>query len=141
MTTIKGAKDKATNLLHELERFLKDYQNMVDSTDCTSLTEEELYETSKLYEVSERFDEAVRLIKQMNKPVLAEGYLTKNENGRYSIGSVEFTSGSTIELWEEDDYYSCGGYWITTRIEHSGDYYAVALGKDISLEGKRARAK
>lgn len=141
MTTIEGAKDKATNLLHELERFLKDYQNIEDSTDRTSLTEEELYETSKLYEVSERFDEAVRLIKQMNKPVLIEGYLTKNENNRYSIGDFEFTSGSAIEVWEEDDYYSCGGYWITTRIEHSGDYYAVALGKDISLEGKRARAK
>lgn len=137
---IKNLTDESLNLLHHLERFLNDYQKLEESTNQTALNEDDLYDFNMLYRIADKSHDIVKEIKQMNKPVLAEGYLEKNENGRYELNGYELTSGAPVEIWSEDDYYDVGGSWYSTRIEHNGeDYYAV--GEKGSLNGKKARIK
>lgn len=88
----------------------------------------------KLIDISEK-------IKYLSSPIKEQGILRKNKDGRYALPSGEyFTSGSTIEiLYTDEDNEQ---YWLLTRIEHNGeDYYATALGRDISINGMMARTR
>jgi hypothetical protein len=132
--------ENAVRLLPELKRLIEGYDHMEESTDRYALNAEEEYIFTMLYKATNHIDDAVSILEQMERPVLAEGYLEKNRYGRYEINGYELTSGHLIELWIEDDEYKEGGSWFSTRIEHNGeDYYAV--GRNESLEGMRARFK
>lgn len=68
-----------------------------------------------------------------------EGFLKKNEQGRYSFSDgYYFTSGDTIEIFTDD-------VWIKGRIEYSQkeeDYYFLNEDEGIyiySLDGLKAR--
>ncbi|WP_353056524.1 DUF5348 domain-containing protein [Sporosarcina luteola] len=75
----------------------------------------------------------------LNKKVLIEGHLLKNDRGRYELCGREFTSGSLIDVWREDPVIKDGGYYISSRIEHrGGDYYCVDM-PYIKLDGLKAR--
>lgn len=65
-----------------------------------------------------------------------EGSLRKKANGRYEVGGYELTSGEAVEYYDEDS-----NAFITSRIEHSGDYYIVDLGRDTAIEGVHVRIK
>src|SRR5690606_17183791 len=87
----------------------------------------------KLEDIKWKFD-------YLMKPVVEQGFLKLNEDGRYELPSGHyFTSGSTCELLVTDSYNE--QYWIYTSIEHSGDYYATVLGKEKSLNGLMARIR
>lgn len=93
---------------------------------------EKWYAIQKVYAL---LDEAFSLVKYYESPVIGEGKLVKNPNGRYELAGLELTSGSLIELLEEEDETP---RWVRTVIEHNGDdYYAVSVRG--SLEGKLAR--
>jgi hypothetical protein len=64
---------------------------------------------------------------------MKEGYLRKNDVGRYELATgYYFTSGEPIEVFVD-------GKWHKTRIEHNGrDYYAVGF-EGMKLDGVRAR--
>lgn len=84
-------------------------------------------------------DSVSRLIDWANKPILAEGRLTKNSEGRYEIEDTDiyFTSGSLLDYWDEEDEE-----WCSSRVEHNGqDYFVVLLGREKNLEGVKVRAK
>jgi len=90
------------------------------------------HEIQKIYSL---LDEAFSLVKYYDLPVVGEGRLTKNQNGRYQCSGMELTSGCVIELLDEDDETP---RWVRTAIEHNGeDYYALSLRG--ALEGKLAR--
>lgn len=79
----------------------------------------------------------------LDKPIVAEGVLVKNANERYEIEGtgVEFTSGRPLDVWHYDDWKE-EYKWTRSRLEHgNGDYYIVALGKDVSIEGLKVRAR
>jgi hypothetical protein len=81
--------------------------------------------------------EAYKLTLSMNE-IKAEGYLTKATNGRYQLDDYELTSGMSVEVLEDLDWDE-KQVWHKTSIEHNGeDYYAVALGRNESLEGEWA---
>lgn len=98
-----------------------------------------------------KYDEYLRLINKLydiqsdieylNKPVSNQGALSKNTEGRYAFPNGEYlTSGNSVELLLEDDFRS--NEWVSTCIEHNGDdYYAVSLGKDVSLKGIMGRIR
>lgn len=54
---------------------------------------------------------------------MVEGYLEKNDNGRYDIGDlVELTCGKVVEV-------KTANGWMVMRVEHDGkDYYLLSDG-------------
>ncbi|KKE78651.1 hypothetical protein DTX80_17780 [Bacilli bacterium] len=137
---IEQLKNEATKLSQLLKRFVNDYNELEENTDRTALNEDDLYFFSTLYQAAVKSDDFVRMIEQMNKSIITEGYLKKNHNGRYELNNYELTTGHPLDVWLEDDYYNSGGYWFSTRIEHkNGDYYAVSVSN--SLNGLKARIK
>lgn len=89
---------------------------------------------SKLYDIKRRID-------YLSKPVEEQGFLKHNKGGRYELPSgTYFTTGDVCEILvsDEDDEQ----YWVLTLIEHNGeDYYAKALGRDVSINGRMVRCR
>ena len=140
MKSKRNVYENAVRLLPELNQLIEGYSHMEESTDRYALNAEEEYIFTMLYGAVNHIDKAVAILEQMERPVLAEGYLEKNRYGRYELNGYELTSGHLIELWIEDNEYKEGGSWFSTRIEHNGeDYYAV--GSKALLEGLKARLK
>jgi len=137
---IEQLRNDAIKLSQLLKRFVNDYNKVEENTDQTALNEDDLYFFTTLYQAADKSDDFVRMIEQMNKPIITEGYLKKNDNGRYELNDYELTSGDPLDVWLDDDYYNSGGYWLSTRMEHkNGDYYAVGVSS--SLNGVKARIK
>ncbi|MGO1059169.1 DUF5348 domain-containing protein [Planococcus sp. FY231025] len=95
--------------------------------------------------LTEKLDGIHRKLEYLSKDVISEGPIFHNSAGRYEMLNGEyFTSGSTIELLvkDEDEDEDERAYWILTTIEHNGDdYYAVALGRETSINGMTARLR
>lgn len=79
------------------------------------------------------------LLAYYDLPVVAEGTLQKNANGRYELDGHELTSGREVELLLYDPEWDKAPHWVRTRIEHDSDYYAVY--QHTSLDGKTARIR
>lgn len=91
--------------------------------------------------LTEQLDAIHRKLAYLSKDVISEGPIFHNPAGRYEmLNGDNFTSGSTIELLVKDEDEDDRVYWIQTTIEHNGDdYYAVALGRETSINGMAAR--
>lgn len=136
-------KDLADNgvwaLQKSLKLFLGKYQNMEESTDRSILSVEERSQLVILYQAQDKIWDAYNLLKRLNEPVKAEGYLQKNANGRYEVDGIELTSGSYVEYFDEDED---GGRYLPSSLEHNGDdYYIVDLGQEKSIQGLQVRIK
>jgi len=89
----------------------------------------------QLINVIQTLDKISEDIMYLNQPVQSNGYLVKRSNGRYFLNDLELSSGVLVEILDDDFE------WRLTRIEHSGDYYAVALGKSIALDNRKCRIR
>ncbi|MFD1428490.1 DUF488 family protein, N3 subclade [Kroppenstedtia sanguinis] len=91
--------------------------------------------------VAEWLEETLTRWKYLQKPVVAEGFLRKNERGRYEIDDrFEFTSGQSIEVLISDPDFDETA-WVKTRVEHNGqDYYLVGY-DEIPMAGLMARER
>lgn len=93
-----------------------------------------------MLKAADKFNDVLIVGSKVGKETIVEGELYKNDQGRYEINpDYYFTSGSYIEILmpaEEDR----PELWVSTRIEHNGDYYAVACPKQ-KLDGIRARLR
>lgn len=79
-------------------------------------------------------------INYLQQPVVEEGQLSRNRNGRFELNdSYELSSGCPLEFLHYDDFDNCHK-WIASRIEHSTDYYIVGY-KELSLEGLKVRVR
>lgn len=90
----------------------------------------------------QKFSDLSHEIKYLSKPIIDEGIIHHNESDRYELPSGEyFTSGSVCEIL--CDWYDDGKMrWVFTSIEYAGqDYYATALGKDVSIDGFTVRIR
>lgn len=88
-----------------------------------------------------RLSDIANELRYLNRPILEEGRLNKNTNGRYEIsGRYEFVSGSPIEVLIWDDFDECEK-WVLTRVEHSGDDYVLFHHKELPMAGLRARRR
>lgn len=73
----------------------------------------------------------------LHKPILAQGYLLKNENGRYKVKGQELTSGHPLDYYDKDFEE-----WKHSRVEHNGDdYYIYHYGRERSIEGLLVRIR
>ena len=129
--------EKLKRQLHDLlYRLGDDGENIASSRE---LDEEFL---SRQYRgLTEQVEDMHRKLEYLSKEVVSEGPIFHNSAGRYELLNGDyFTSGSTIELLvnEEDEET----YWVLTTIEHNGDdYYAIALGRETSINGMTARLR
>lgn len=95
---------------------------------------------SQYYYLADKLDDVERRLSYLSKPIIDQGYIRHNQDGRYELPSGEyFTSGSVCEILQTRNDEQ---YWVYTSIEHNGDdYYATALGKDVSINGMMVRIR
>lgn len=98
---------------------------------------EESFKHDIAREVTSKLDDVKELLDYVEKTIVAEGRLEKNDNDRYEVQGREITSSMVIDVFDEEfDRYE------RSAIEHHSDgYYAVALGKDVDLQGVQARVR
>jgi hypothetical protein len=89
-----------------------------------------------------KLEEVYRRLKYLSYPVTEQGFIKHNHQKRYALPSGTYlTSGSVCEILVNDEEYG-EQYWVYTTIEHNGeDYYATALGRDVSINGMMVRVR
>ena len=130
---------KLKRQLHDLlYRLGDDGENIASSRDL-----DERFLIGQYRGLTEKLDDIHRKLEYLSKEVISEGPIFHNSAGRYEMLNGDyFTSGSNIELLVKDEDEDEGTYWIQTTIEHNGDdYYAVALGRETSINGMTARLR
>ncbi|WP_372868144.1 DUF5348 domain-containing protein [Planomicrobium okeanokoites] len=133
--------EKLKRQLHDLlYRLGDDGGNIASSRDL-----DERFLIGQYRGLAENLDDIHRKLEYLSKDVISEGPIFHNSAGRYEMLNGDyFTSGSRIELLVEDDDEDEDErtYWVLTTIEHNGDdYYAVALGREASINGMTARLR
>ncbi|SGO61961.1 Uncharacterised protein [Mycobacterium tuberculosis] len=128
-------------LEHKLEEAVQETRRMEEETSQDALSPEQRLEYEQLLGIGTRLEEALTRWKYLQKPVVAEGFLRKNERGRYEIDDrFEFTSGQSIEVLVSDPNFD-ETTWVKTRVEHNGqDYYLVGY-EEIPMDGLMARER
>lgn len=89
--------------------------------------------------VISKLGEVQKQIKWMNKSVVSEGILVKNNNNRYEIQGtdIEFSSGSPLDVWNNE-----WNQWETSCIEHNGEYYyIISLERNTTISSLKVRKK
>lgn len=122
---------------------LKDHGDIINEFDYDRADPEACFKAENIRQVLEQLGDIRWTLEWLQKPIVAEGVLVKNENGRYEIEGtgVEFSSGRPLDVWHYDDWDE-KYVWTRSRVEHgNGDYYIVALGKDVSIEGLKVRTR
>lgn len=116
---------------YESEDIEYDYNDLDQSFYC-----------DEIRQIANTLDQINKDIAYLAKPVVDKGIIHHNSSGRYELPSGEyFASGSMCEILHYNNFYEKEG-WCLTRIEHNGsDYYATALGKDVSIDGKEVRIR
>ena len=131
--------EKLKRQLHDLlYRLGDDGGNIASSRDL-----DERFLIGQYRGLAENLDDIHRKLEYLSKDVISEGPIFHNSAGRYEMLNGDyFTSGSSIELLVKDEDEDERKYWIQTTIEHNGDdYYAVALGRETSINGMTARLR
>lgn len=119
----------------EISKMEDRWDNLPDEFEFDYDDSEEKYRHDAARTITDKLGDIKSIIEWVNKPVRAEGYLQKNGNGRYELSGIELTSGYPIDAWDQN-YQE----WVTTRIEHSGDYYIYHL-KDQEITDTVVRIK
>lgn len=140
MLTVNEAMQKMKRLNSELKHIINEFGNELDNVQRTDDLDD-TFIRDELYQIQDKLDDVSRKIEYMSKPITEQGYIRHNSDGRYELPSGRyFTSGSSCEILTED--YNDEQYWVYTNIEHNGeDYYATALGRDKSINGRMVRVR
>ncbi|WP_210469087.1 DUF5348 domain-containing protein [Sporosarcina sp. 6E9] len=122
-----------------IKRLLKEMDELMDNINIFDINSEDVQRYFTLYKAKLALEEAYTSIVDLSKEIQLEGYLRKNERGRYELNGFELTSGGLIDIWREDLEMKDGGYYVLSRIEHHAtDYYCVDM-PEAMLEGLKAR--
>lgn len=137
---VNEAFKKLERLNSEIESFLKTVGDYCDDVEYDQHNLDEKFLRDELYGISDKLDDVKRKVNYLSKPVREQGFLSHNSDGRYELPSGEyFTSGSSCEILNTDGDEQ---EWLFTAIEHNGeDYYAVRLGRNVSINGLMARVR
>jgi hypothetical protein len=110
--------------------------------DRETMEEEEIRHA--LYRAADKLNDAKRAIEYYSSPIKEEGYLTQNSRGRFELNGHEFTSGSKIEVYLNENLENdIEEGWLSGRVEHTGNkgYYFYGPSKPSLYEGMRARTR
>lgn len=136
------AKIELSKMELTLEKFLKSMGVEIDNVTRVMDDPNEIFLRDQIHSISDRLNGILNDIVYLDRKIVAEGNLYLNEQGRYEIEpDIYLTSGNVCELLIRDDFDEVY-VWTKTSIEHGENgYYAVALGRDISINGIRARVR
>ncbi|MEN0661423.1 MAG: DUF5348 domain-containing protein [Caldibacillus thermoamylovorans] len=139
--TINEATEEMQKLNNEIKRLLKSfggYEGEQLAYNPDNLDDD--FIRSQYLSILYKLNDIQRRIEYLSMPVTEQGIIKHNSLGRYELPSgFYFTSGSVCEILKEDHDDK---YWVYTSIEHNGeDYYATALGKNVSIDGKTVRIR
>lgn len=140
---IEELRDKAMGMKRDMEKYVEMYTDIEQSTSFEDFTAKQLGEVIMLSDISSSMEAILERLRFMQKTVVAEGKLYKQDNGRYTVEGYhsELTSGATIEYVEMSGYYDKPVY-VKSRIEHNGeDYYIVDMGRAEPIEGVVVRIR
>lgn len=126
----------ANDTLKALQRFEDSFEHFEHRYDPEAVSVDDRSQFIQLRRIYDATLDMTDSLKFLQKPVLAEGALRKQPNGRYHVDGVELTSGQRLELYDEDD-----DVFYPTALEHSEDYYIVLLGRDVAIESKLVRIR
>lgn len=130
---------EVSDLQRRIQSFLEKAREIEENTDRSALNVDQRSDFVILYQVQDKLHDVLHLLTKMSKPVIVEGYLEKQANGRYHVNGLELASGSYVEVFNKDED---GGFYVPSRIEYYGnDYYIVDLGKETPIEGRKVRLK
>lgn len=142
---ILNAKDYLVTAAHSLKKFSK-LVNKIDENG--SWVDEADDDLRSLYFLFNQLDynyvgNLTNAVEGLNRPVVREGIMVLQDNDRYSIDGFELSSGSPVEIYDDEDEEEHYHHWYQTRLEFSHEhdgYYAVGRPK-MKLPGKRARIR
>jgi len=137
---VQGVKKDYDQLHQQIQRILNKTGRDFDNVMYNDGDLDEVFMRTQYYNIAYKLNEIERLLSYLSRPIIEQGILRQNSSKRYELPSGRyFTSGSVCEILEEKNE-EC--YWVYTSIEHNGsDYYATALGRDVSINGMTARIR
>ncbi|MED5052582.1 DUF5348 domain-containing protein [Anoxybacillus rupiensis] len=138
--SLEEVKEEFETLNRRIKDVLKKLGTEGENIDCDRDDLDEMFLRSEYIKIADKLDEVRRSIDYLSKPVIEQGHIRHNSQGRYELPSGRYlTSGSSCEILHQ---YSDREYWLYTQIEHNGeDYYATALGRNVSIDGKMVRVR
>lgn len=99
-----------------------------------------------IYQAADKLNDAKRAMDYFTRPT-DEGYLEQNRNGRFEMNDHEFTSGSAIEVYlNEDKENHIKEGWYAGRVEYTRrddqeGYYFYGANKPFLEYGMKARIR
>lgn len=142
---VLNAKEYLTTAANSLKRFSKLINEIAENSSWVDEADNDL---RSLYFLFSQLDDEyvrnlIRTMERLDRPVIREGIIILQENERYSIDGYELSSGSPVEIYDDEDEEEHYHHWYPTRLEHSheyGGYYAVGR-PNMKLDGKKARIR
>jgi len=129
--------DKVKELLKDISdklfEFTKLVQNDIDTHDIETKSLHKYYQMLNEQYVKELNDKIVYI----HNPIITEGYLHLNVNGRYEVNGIVLTSGDPIEIFKDDAYYVT---FLDYAGQYAGGYYAFHF-PNFVLEGAKVRVR
>ncbi|MEH7532192.1 hypothetical protein COJ21_26520 [Priestia megaterium] len=142
MSKLKEVVSISEALLPKLEFFQEKIVDLNGISATNDLSTEEEYQLELLYKISFYLEDVKLFIEDINKPVKYQGRLEKNLNGRYEVQGKELCTGTSIELWIEDEASDGKGKFVSTLLLHSAkNYYIRALGRGVKIDGMLVRVR
>lgn len=145
MKDIYALKRQADAIGSEISRFLRDsqYEKNEDLSEVAfnAADPEELFLVEELEAISEKLCDVKSKLVYLNKPIIEESVLHRNESGRYETETGFFyTSGNLIEFLADDGRHDVP-YWTVSRVESTTEGYYIVGHRSTVLDGLRVRRR
>jgi len=128
---------KASELLQEISLKIKEFSQLVKiDNESPDVDTRSLQVYFKMLD-EQYMQDLIKKITYINYPIITEGFLHRNENGRYEVNGIELTSGDPIEILRDDTYYAT---FIDYAGQYGGGYYAFHF-PNFVLEGAKVRVR
>lgn len=102
---------------------------------------EELFVRDELRTVMEHLTETYYTLAYLDRPVEYVGKLSRRPDGRFGTeDGFYYTSGSLIEVLIDDPENGDPARWVSTSVEHAGDYFLVGY-RNVPMDGLAVRRR
>lgn len=131
---LKTASELLNNIETEINKFADKYGSFPVELEHDFDDDEEKFKHHTAMILIDQLDDVRRTINWMNSPVIADGYMEKNSDGKYELDGVVISTGQILEAWEDNKG------WMLTEMGHFNDYFIRNL-EDQAVENTRIRIR
>jgi len=143
MMKVEELYKETKKITEQIKHVLKmvDYDGSSELSEITVETADDMFLLNELRIIYNKLEAAVIREDYLGGKVCAEGFLRKNNGGRYELDDFELTCGSTVEYFHEGDDDE-PAMWKKGRIEHSTEKGYYIVGADFTkLDDVRVRLR